>query len=44
MAVETSEFAIVGRTRAGERFRPGDWAERSCAVMAQCGAAGPMPA
>jgi hypothetical protein len=43
MAVETSEFVIVGRTRAGERFRPGDWAERLCAVMAQFGAAGPMP-
>jgi hypothetical protein len=42
MAVEISEFVIVGRTRAGERFRPSDWAERLCGVMAQFGAAGPM--
>jgi hypothetical protein len=42
MAVESDEFVIVGRTRAGERFRPSDWAERLCGVMAQFGAAGPM--
>ncbi|HSD44598.1 MAG TPA: DUF3579 domain-containing protein [Burkholderiales bacterium] len=42
MAVESNEFVIVGRTRAGERFRPSDWAERLCGVMAQFGAAGPL--
>jgi hypothetical protein len=36
------EFVIVGRTRDGERFRPSDWAERLCGVMAQFGAAGRM--
>jgi hypothetical protein len=39
---ESSEFVIVGRTRGGERFRPSDWAERLCGVMAQFGAAGRM--
>jgi hypothetical protein len=27
-------FLIVGTTRDGERFRPSDWAERLCGVMA----------
>lgn len=39
MSVETSEFVIVGVTAAGERFRPSDWAERLCGLMAQFGAA-----
>jgi hypothetical protein len=39
---EPREFVIVGRTRDGERFRPSDWAERLCGVMAQFGAAGRM--
>lgn len=31
------EFVIVGLTRDGKRFRPGDWAERLCGVMAGFG-------
>lgn len=27
-------FVIVGRTQAGRVFRPSDWAERLCGVMA----------
>ena len=27
-------FMIIGRTRAGKTFRPSDWAERLCGVMA----------
>jgi hypothetical protein len=42
MAVESNAFVIVGGTRAGERFRPSDWAARPCGLMAQFGAAGPM--
>lgn len=38
MAVETSEFVIIGLTLRGERFRPSDWAERLCGVMSQFGA------
>jgi hypothetical protein len=40
--VEAREFVIVGRTRDGARFRPSDWAERLCGVMAEFGAAGRM--
>jgi hypothetical protein len=29
-----SEFFILGLTRAGRQFRPSDWAERLCGVMA----------
>ena len=39
MAVETSEIVIVGVTLDGRKFRPGDWAERLCGLMAQFGAA-----
>ncbi|MEZ5657198.1 MAG: DUF3579 domain-containing protein [Burkholderiaceae bacterium] len=28
-------FVIVGRTQAGQTFRPSDWAERLCGVMSQ---------
>ena len=30
-------FMIIGRTRAGKTFRPSDWAERLCGVMAGFG-------
>ena len=39
MSVETSEFVIVGVTLDGRKFRPSDWAERLCGLMAQFGAA-----
>jgi hypothetical protein len=39
MPVETSEFVIVGVTLDGRKFRPSDWAERLCGLMAQFGAA-----
>jgi hypothetical protein len=32
-----AEFVIQGITRDGKPFRPGDWAERLCAVMAAFG-------
>jgi Protein of unknown function (DUF3579) len=28
-------FTILGVTRAGQAFRPSDWAERLCGIMAQ---------
>lgn len=31
------EFVIQGITKAGEPFRPSDWAERLCGVMAAFG-------
>ena len=31
------EFVIVGQTLDGEPFRPSDWAERLCGVMAAFG-------
>ena len=31
------EFVIVGQTLAGSPFRPSDWAERLCGVMAAFG-------
>lgn len=31
------EFVIVGLTKDGKRFRPSDWAERLCGVMAAFG-------
>ena len=37
MAVETSEFLIVGTTMQGDQFRPSDWAERLCGVMSVFG-------
>lgn len=40
MPAESKEFLIRGLTRAGNRFRPSDWAERLCGVMAQCGGDG----
>jgi hypothetical protein len=42
MPVETNELVIVGLTRDGKPFRPSDWAERLCGVMAQFGADGRM--
>jgi hypothetical protein len=30
-------FAIVGTTLGGQRFRPSDWAERLCGVMSVFG-------
>jgi Protein of unknown function (DUF3579) len=38
MHFATNEFVIRGVTLAGKIFRPSDWAERLCGVMAQCGA------
>lgn len=38
MAIENDEFVIRGVTHAGKPFRPSDWAERLCGVVAQCGA------
>jgi len=38
MPVEVNEFVIVGLTRDGKPFRPSDWAERLCGVLAQFGA------
>ena len=37
MSVETDEFLIRGVTLDGRRFRPSDWAERLCGVMAAFG-------
>jgi len=31
------EFVIVGTTAEGKPFRPGDWAERLCGVLAEFG-------
>lgn len=42
MPVATNELVIVGLTREGRPFRPSDWAERLCGVMAQFGADGRM--
>jgi hypothetical protein len=39
MTVDTSELVIVGVTLDGRKFRPSDWAERLCGLMAQFGAA-----
>jgi hypothetical protein len=36
-AGEVVEFVIVGTTRDGKPFRPSDWAERLCGVMAAFG-------
>ncbi len=38
VAIVTNEVVIRGMTRAGKLFRPSDWAERLCGVVAQCGA------
>ena len=32
--VEPNEFFILGVTHAGKEFRPSDWVERLCGVMA----------
>src|SRR5690606_26928684 len=37
MLVDTDEFVIIGRTLEGQPFRPHDWAERLCRVMAPFG-------
>ncbi|MGB7300165.1 MAG: DUF3579 domain-containing protein [Burkholderiaceae bacterium] len=39
MPENKESFVIVGETSAGKRFRPSDWAERLCGVMAQYGPA-----
>src|SRR5262245_15537947 len=36
-AVAVIEFVIVGTTLDGKTFRPSDWAERLCGVMAAFG-------
>jgi len=36
-AAEVVEFVIVGATLDGKPFRPSDWAERLCGVMAAFG-------
>lgn len=37
MLVDTDEFVILGRTLEGKAFRPHDWAERLCRVLAPFG-------
>lgn len=37
MTDEVSDFLIVGRTANGKPFRPSDWAERLCGIMAMMG-------
>lgn len=37
MLVDTDEFVIIGRTLEGKPFRPEDWAERLCRVLAPFG-------
>lgn len=34
MSGASDEFIILGETHAGEVFRPSDWVERLCGVMA----------
>ena len=36
-AEQAHELVIQGLTQAGERFRPGDWAERLCGMMSVFG-------
>ena len=36
-AEQAHELVIQGLTQAGERFRPGDWAERLCGMMSVYG-------
>lgn len=40
IAGKTREFIIEGTTRSGRSFRPSDWAERLCGVMAHFRPAG----
>ena len=35
--IDTDECVIVGQTLEGKTFRPGDWAERLCRVLAPFG-------
>lgn len=37
MLIDTDEFVIVGQTLEGGCFRPHDWAERLCRVLAPFG-------
>lgn len=37
MPQATDEFVIFGLTQDGKPFRPSDWADRLCGVMAQFG-------
>lgn len=37
MTDEVSDFLIVGKTANGKPFRPSDWAERLCGIMATMG-------
>lgn len=40
MTQQVEQFIIHGLTRAGQRFRPSDWAERLAGVMSQFRPAG----
>jgi uncharacterized protein DUF3579 len=40
MSARTEEFVITGVTLGGKPFRPSDWAERLCGVMAAFGSGG----
>jgi hypothetical protein len=37
---KNESFVILGQTAGGKRFRPSDWAERLCGVMAPYGPPG----
>src|SRR5690606_18648188 len=37
MLVDTDEFVIIGQTLEGKPFRPEDWAERLCRILAPFG-------
>ncbi len=37
MSSDSAEIVIRGLTRAGRKFRPGDWAERLCGLFASVG-------
>ncbi len=41
MSEPTDEFVIFGLTLDGSPFRPSDWADRLCGVMAQFGGGAP---
>ncbi|MDR1662609.1 MAG: DUF3579 domain-containing protein [Azoarcus sp.] len=37
MTQEIGSFIIIGATREGKPFRPSDWADRLCGIMATLG-------
>jgi len=41
MTRQVQQLVILGVTRAGARFRPGDWAERLAGVMSRFRPSGP---